>query len=93
MADHAQRVRERKTYEKFRPPKRLLLGPGPSPVDSNIEIGGGLGPLKGKIWRIGLMGETSSMANVTAFLTALGQILNDSGRKTDAEVALAAAAV
>lgn len=41
----------------------------------NIEIGAGLGPLKGKILRIGLMGETSSRANVQSFLDALGQIL------------------
>jgi alanine-glyoxylate transaminase/serine-glyoxylate transaminase/serine-pyruvate transaminase len=53
---------------------------------------GCLGPLKGKIWRVGLMGETSSKANVKAFLSALGQILNDSGRKTSVEAALAAAA-
>jgi alanine-glyoxylate transaminase/serine-glyoxylate transaminase/serine-pyruvate transaminase len=64
--------------------KRLLTG-------FNIEIGAGLGPLKGKIWRVGLMGETSSKANVKAFLSALAQILNDSGRKTDAEAALTAA--
>src|SRR5438309_2175004 len=57
--------------------KRLL-------TDFNIEIGAGLGPLKGKIWRVGLMGETSSKANVKAFLSALGQILNDSGWETDA---------
>ena len=63
--------------------KRLLS-------DFNIEIGAGLGPLKGKIWRVGLMGETSSKANLKAFLSALAQILNDSGRKTDAESALAA---
>lgn len=59
--------------------------------DFNIEVGAGLGPLKGKIWRIGLMGEGSSPANVKAFLSALGQILNDSGRKADVEAALAAA--
>jgi len=41
----------------------------------NIEIGAGLGPLKGKVWRIGLMGETSSPANVTAVLNALKQCL------------------
>src|SRR5882762_7148296 len=64
--------------------KRLL-------TDFNIEIGAGLGPLKGKIWRVGLMGETSSRQNVEAFLSALAQILNDSGRKTDVEAALAAA--
>lgn len=63
--------------------KRLLS-------DFNIEIGAGLGPLKGKIWRVGLMGETSSKANVKVFLSALGQILNDSGRKTDIEAALVA---
>src|SRR5262249_39141129 len=32
--------------------------------ESNIEIGGGLGPLKGKIWRIGLMGSGSTRENV-----------------------------
>ncbi len=59
--------------------------------DFNLEVGAGLGPLKGKIWRIGLMGETSSPANVRACLTALGQILNDAGRPTDTPAALAAA--
>ena len=59
--------------------------------DFNLEVGAGLGPLKGKIWRIGLMGETSSLANVRACLTALGQILNDAGRPTDTAAALAAA--
>src|SRR6184192_1378430 len=65
--------------------KRLLS-------DFNIEIGAGLGPLKGKIWRVGLMGETSSKANVKAFLSALGQVLNDSGRTTNVDAALEAAA-
>ena len=37
----------------------------------NIEIGAGLGPLKGKVWRIGLMGETSSPENVRTVLAAL----------------------
>lgn len=64
--------------------KRLLS-------DFNIEIGAGLGPLKGKIWRVGLMGETSTRANVRRFLSALGQILDDSGRKADVDAALAAA--
>jgi alanine-glyoxylate transaminase/serine-glyoxylate transaminase/serine-pyruvate transaminase len=36
-----------------------------------IEIGGGLGPMKGKTWRIGLMGEASTRANVLLFLAAL----------------------
>jgi len=63
--------------------KRLLS-------DFNIEIGSGFGPLKGQIWRVGLMGETSNKANVKAFLCALAQILSDSGRKTDVEAALSA---
>ena len=40
-----------------------------------IEIGGGLGPLKGKAWRIGLMGASSSRRNVTAALSALESLL------------------
>jgi alanine-glyoxylate transaminase/serine-glyoxylate transaminase/serine-pyruvate transaminase len=63
--------------------KRLL-------TDFNIEVGAGLGPLKGKIWRIGLMGETSSRENVKKVLASLGQILNESGRKVDAGAAVAA---
>ena len=41
----------------------------------NIEISGGLGPLKGKIWRIGLMGFSSRRENITLLLSALRQIL------------------
>ncbi len=59
-------------------------------TDFNIEIGAGLGPLKGKIWRIGLMGETARIPNVKTVLSALGQILNDAGRKTDTDGALQA---
>jgi alanine-glyoxylate transaminase/serine-glyoxylate transaminase/serine-pyruvate transaminase len=44
-------------------------------TDYNIEIGAGLGPLKGKIWRIGLMGEVSKMKNVETVLGALRTIL------------------
>jgi alanine-glyoxylate transaminase/serine-glyoxylate transaminase/serine-pyruvate transaminase len=40
-----------------------------------IEIGGGLGPLAGKAWRIGLMGHGATVRNVDLFLTALRQIL------------------
>ena len=43
--------------------------------DYNIEVGAGLGPLKGKIWRIGLMGETSNEANVKLVLEALKKLL------------------
>lgn len=40
-----------------------------------IEIGGGLGELGGKIWRIGLMGESSQKANVVYLLAALEELL------------------
>lgn len=36
-----------------------------------IEIGGGLGAMKGKVWRIGLMGESATQANVDLVLAAL----------------------
>jgi alanine-glyoxylate transaminase/serine-glyoxylate transaminase/serine-pyruvate transaminase len=41
----------------------------------NIEIAGGLGPLKGKVWRIGLMGYSSRRENIACLLAALGNIL------------------
>ena len=41
----------------------------------NIEIGGGLGELKGKVWRVGLMGFASRKENVTLFLAALNELL------------------
>jgi alanine-glyoxylate transaminase/serine-glyoxylate transaminase/serine-pyruvate transaminase len=44
----------------------------------NLEIGGGLGELKGRVWRIGLMGETSRMNHVILLLAALGRILGRS---------------
>jgi alanine-glyoxylate transaminase/serine-glyoxylate transaminase/serine-pyruvate transaminase len=37
----------------------------------DIEIGGGLGPLAGRIWRIGLMGHTARPENVARVLDAL----------------------
>ena len=43
--------------------------------DYNIEIGGGLGELRGKAWRIGLMGESARETNVFALLSALERIL------------------
>jgi alanine-glyoxylate transaminase/serine-glyoxylate transaminase/serine-pyruvate transaminase len=43
--------------------------------DFGIEVGPGLGPMKGKIWRVGLMGHNATTANVKRFLDALGQCL------------------
>jgi alanine-glyoxylate transaminase/serine-glyoxylate transaminase/serine-pyruvate transaminase len=40
-----------------------------------IEIGGGLGPLAGKIWRVGLMGHTARKENVERLLAALRESL------------------
>ena len=40
-----------------------------------IEIGPGLGPLKGKIWRVGLMGYNATDTNVEHFLEAFGKCL------------------
>jgi len=42
-----------------------------------IEISGGLGELKGKVWRIGLMGSNSQKKNVDLFLNALGDALQN----------------
>jgi len=47
--------------------------------DFGIEIGGGLGALQGKIWRVGLMGHTSHRKNVVLFLAALETILKAEG--------------
>jgi alanine-glyoxylate transaminase / serine-glyoxylate transaminase / serine-pyruvate transaminase len=57
--------------------------------DFNIEVGAGLGPLKGKIWRVGLMGETSTPENVRRFLDVFGQILRDAGHRAKASPAMA----
>lgn len=41
----------------------------------NIEIGAGLGEFSGKVWRIGLMGESSTQNHINLLLSALVQIL------------------
>jgi alanine-glyoxylate transaminase/serine-glyoxylate transaminase/serine-pyruvate transaminase len=56
-----------------------------------IEIGGGLGPLKGKAWRIGLMGASSTRRNVTAVLSALESLLRRERGGAAATGAVAAA--
>ena len=56
-----------------------------------IEIGGGLGPLKGKVWRIGLMGESSTEAHVLTFLNALETIFIRGGWLSTPGIALQAA--
>jgi len=60
-------------------------------AERGIEIGGGLGPMKGKVWRIGLMGESSRRAHVLAVLAALEDALRAEGRRVSPGAALAAA--
>ncbi len=57
----------------------------------NLEIGGGLGPMAGKIWRIGLMGHASNETNVLMCLGALDAVLTDMGAKIDSGKAVGAA--
>jgi alanine-glyoxylate transaminase/serine-glyoxylate transaminase/serine-pyruvate transaminase len=49
--------------------RRLLL------EEDGIEIAGGLGPLAGKIWRVGLMGHGARVENVSRLVAALKRIL------------------
>jgi alanine-glyoxylate transaminase/serine-glyoxylate transaminase/serine-pyruvate transaminase len=58
-----------------------------------IEIGGGLGDLAGRIWRVGLMGESSSRTSVFLFLSALETILKADGVAVKPGALEAAAAV
>ena len=55
-----------------------------------LEIGGGLGPMKGAAWRIGLMGAGATRRNVSLCLTALGAALASQGHRPGDD-ALAAA--
>lgn len=57
----------------------------------NLEIGGGLGALAGKVWRVGLMGYSSSAENVLFFLSALSRALGVQGYKTDLSAGITAA--
>lgn len=64
--------------------KRLL-------TDFGIEIGGGLGDFKGKVWRIGLMGHNSRPDAVFTVLAALEQCLRGAGYKVTQGAGVAAA--
>jgi alanine-glyoxylate transaminase/serine-glyoxylate transaminase/serine-pyruvate transaminase len=50
----------------------------------NIEIGAGLGPLAGKIWRVGLMGASSAPRLIVLLLGALERALAAQGRRVSA---------
>jgi alanine-glyoxylate transaminase/serine-glyoxylate transaminase/serine-pyruvate transaminase len=49
----------------------------------NLEIGSGLGPLAGNVWRIGLMGFGSNKKNVLLCLSAIGSALRAQGGQLD----------
>jgi alanine-glyoxylate transaminase/serine-glyoxylate transaminase/serine-pyruvate transaminase len=59
----------------------------------DLEIGGGLGPMKGNTWRVGLMGWGSSRENVELCLGALTAALQDQGYEPARDALAAAAAV
>lgn len=50
----------------------------------NIEIGGALGPLAGRIWRLGLMGSGATHENLAAFLAAFKDVLARAGYRPPA---------
>lgn len=69
------------------PLRRRLLN------DFNLEIGAGLGPLAGKIWRFGLMGYSCRRENVVHCLSSLATALADAGYPVDRAAVAAAEAV
>src|ERR687891_705958 len=57
----------------------------------NLEVGAGLGPLAGKIWRVGLMGASSTPQTLLQFLAALESALATNGHTAPAGAGVAAA--
>ena len=57
----------------------------------NIEIAGGFGPVKGQIWRVGLMGYSSQKTNVLLFLAAFEKTLLDQGFRVPSGAGVGAA--
>ncbi|MFC2035765.1 pyridoxal-phosphate-dependent aminotransferase family protein [Chloroflexota bacterium] len=57
----------------------------------SIEIGGGLGTLKGKIWRMGLMGHSSTVENVLLLLSTLEKLLVEEGYQVEKGAGVTAA--
>ncbi len=63
--------------------KRLL-------TEFKLEIGAGLGPMAGRVWRIGLMGHAANGRNVRYCIGALAHVLNGAGHACSIEEALTA---
>jgi len=59
--------------------------------ESQLEIGAGLGPMAGQIWRIGLMGHSAEKSNVFKCLGALGQAILAQNGNTNANLGTQAA--
>ncbi|MEX0297956.1 MAG: alanine--glyoxylate aminotransferase family protein [Kordiimonas sp.] len=59
--------------------------------DHNLEIGAGLGPMAGKVWRIGLVGSSASEENIELCISALADALNRHQYPVDGAAALKAA--
>ncbi len=57
----------------------------------DVELSGGLGPLAGKVWRVGLMGHNSTGRNVLTVLSALEDAMAQQGYETQAGAGVAAA--
>jgi len=57
----------------------------------SLEIGAGLGSLAGKIWRVGLMGHSSTPKNVFLCLGAMDAVMTDMGAPINSGVAVKAA--
>jgi len=57
----------------------------------NLEIGAGLGDLAGKVWRVGLMGQSATSEHVTLFLSAMEDVLAEQGAAINTGAALPAA--
>ncbi len=48
-------------------------------LERNVEIAGGFGPLKGKTWRVGLMGVNAAAARIERLLGELEEVLRAEG--------------
>ncbi len=58
----------------------------------NMEVGAGLGPLAGRIFRVGLMGASSTPQIILQFLGAFEKVLVDAGARVPRGAGVAAAA-
>ena len=48
-------------------------------LEMGVEMGGGLGALAGKVWRVGIMGYNAQTSRIERFVNALGDALKAEG--------------